>query len=78
MRGADAASRPVEVLLRKGAANASSTDLSAANDPDGVWLTELGYPASEALVALQASAGDRDAALAILYEELTGNDHAII
>ena len=75
--GADAASRPVEVLLRRVAANASNTDLSATDDPDVVWLTEQGYSTAEALTALQANAGDRDAALACLYAELTGEAQSI-
>ncbi len=68
----DAASRPVEVLLRKGAASGSGADLTAAASPDVVWLTGLGYGASEALAALQANAGDREAALASLHAALTG------
>jgi len=68
---ADAASRPVEVLLRKGAASGSGADLAAAESPDVVWLTGLGYSAAEALTALQANAGDREAALASLYTALT-------
>ena len=69
---ADAASRPVEVLLRKGAASASGMDLAVVESPDVVWLTGLGYGAVEALAALQANAGDREAALASLYAALTG------
>ena len=69
---ADAASRPVEVLLRKGAASGSGADLTAAESPDVMWLAGLGYGAAEALPALQANAGDREAALAALYAALTG------
>ena len=70
---AGATSRPVEVLLRKGASSAAlSSAADSAADPDVAWLAELGYSADQALPALQASAGDRDAALALLYEELTG------
>ena len=74
---ADAASRPVEVLLRKGAASASGADLTAAESPDVVWLTGLGYGAAEALAALQANAGDREAGLASLYAALTGEAAAV-
>ena len=65
----------MEVLLRKGASSAALRSGSdAAADPDVVWLTELGYSATQALNALQASDGDRNTALAKLYVELTGGN----